>query len=164
MRSIFVALVFVAACTDRPTSTGTTCPDPDPITGTTTLTWDNFGHDFMFKYCTNCHASDIPHSQRNGAPIYHDFDTLLGVLEVPDHIDQQTGWGPNAKNNFMPGAGTNGRCPSTKGGPLDEPCPEPTGEERTNLAQWIACERLRPHDFTADAGVDATVDAGVDAN
>ena len=39
---------------------------------------------------------------RNGAPLYHDFDTLLGVLEVPDHIDEQAGWGPKAHNNFMP--------------------------------------------------------------
>jgi hypothetical protein len=99
----------------------------------------------MTKYCTNCHSSDLTHSERNGAPIYHDFDTLLGVLEVPDHIDEQTGWGPNAHNNFMPGEGTGGRCPSVKGGQLDEACPEPTAEERTNLAQWIACERLRDH-------------------
>lgn len=157
MRTIILAaalagLFGLAGCGDKPTSTGTTCADPDPLTGTTTLTWDNFGHDFMFKYCTNCHSSDLTHSMRNGAPIYHDFDTLLGVLEVPDHIDQQTGWGPKAHNNFMPGDGTNGRCPSAKGGPLDEDCPEPSGEERTNLAIWIACERDRPHDFV-DAGV-----------
>ena len=40
------------------------------------------------------------------------------------------------------------------GGSLDKDCTQPTGEERTELAQWIACERLRPHDFI-DAGVDA---------
>jgi hypothetical protein len=148
-----VILIALAACSGgSPTPTGTTCADPDPVTGTTTLTWDNFGHDFMFKYCTNCHSSDLPNSKRNGAPIYHDFDTLLGVLEVPDHIDEQTGWGPKAQNDFMPGGGTNNRCPSVPGGSLDENCPEPTGTERTNLSQWIACERLRPHDF-ADAGV-----------
>jgi hypothetical protein len=144
MRTL-VFLVLLAGCTEKPTPTGTTCADPDPITGTTTLTYDNFGQAFMTHYCTNCHSSDLTHSQRNGAPIYHDFDTLLGVLEVPDHIDEQTGWGPNAHNNFLPGDGTSGRCPSVKGGPLDEDCPEPTSEERTNLAQWIACERLRDH-------------------
>lgn len=149
---VVIMLLFVTACGARPTPTGTTCADPDPINGTTTLTWDNFGHDFMFKYCTNCHRSDLPHSQRNGAPIYHDFDTVIGVVEVPDHIDQQAGWGPNAQNNFMPGGGTGGRCPSTAGGPLDEDCPEPTGQERTQLAQWIACERLRQHS-EVDAGV-----------
>lgn len=144
MRTLLL-LCLIAGCTDKPTPTGTTCADPDPVTGTTTLTYDNFGQKFMTDYCINCHSSDLTHSQRNGAPIYHDFDTLLGVLEVVDHIDEQTGFGPNAHNTFMPGDGTGGRCPSVKGGALDEACPEPTAEERTNLAQWLACERLRPH-------------------
>lgn len=168
--ALFVGTTACVGCTSQavPTPTGTTCPDPDPITGTTKLTWDNFGKAFMYKYCVNCHDSALPISKRNGAPLYHDFDTLLGVLEVAtgpvNHIDEQAGWGPKAHNNFMPGAGTNGRCPSQLGGPLDEACPEPTGEERTELAQWLACEELRPHNFT-DAGVDApapdaTPDAG----
>jgi hypothetical protein len=159
MRWIFLLCwTAVVGCTGAvPTPTGTTCSDPDPITGTTTLTWSNFGHDFMFKYCTNCHSSTLTDpSQRNGAPTFHDFDTLLGVHEVPDHIDEQAGWGPKAHNNFMPGAGTGGRCPSQLGGPLDEACPEPTGDERTNLAQWIACEKKRNDlTLTPDAGVDA---------
>jgi hypothetical protein len=122
------------------------------------LTWDNFGRQFMASYCTSCHSSLLLHpSERHGAPTYHDFDTLFGVMEVavsrPDHIDEQSGWGPNAHNNFMPGEGTGGRCPSIPGGPLDEDCPLPTGEERVELAQWIACEKDRPHDFV-DAGVD----------
>ncbi|CAN5571916.1 hypothetical protein BH11MYX1_BH11MYX1_33350 [soil metagenome] len=153
MRTLVLALLL-AGCSSGPgpSPTGTTCADPDPITGTTTLTYDNFGKPFMDAYCINCHSSDLPHSQRNGAPIYHDFDTLLGVLEVPDHIDEQTGHGPKAQNNFMPGDGTGGRCPSVKGGTLDEACPEPTAQERTNLAVWIACERERTHNFI-DGGV-----------
>jgi hypothetical protein len=154
MRASWIIIVL-AGCSAmaKPTPTGTTCADPDPITGTTTLTYDNYGRDFMTRYCINCHDSQLGLSQRNGAPLFHDFDTLLGVLEVPDHIDQQAGWGPMAKNVLMPGAGTDGRCPSALGGPLNEDCPMPTGEERTNLSQWIACERLRPHNFS-DAGVD----------
>ena len=140
-----VLLLFLAGCPAVPTPTGTTCDDPDPLTGTSTLTWDNFGHDFMFAYCTNCHSSTLPHSMRNGAPIYHDFDTLIGSVAVHDHIDEQTGYGPNAHNDFMPGAGTNNRCPSVAGGALDENCPTPTAEERTKLAQWMACEAKRPH-------------------
>jgi hypothetical protein len=147
---LVIVLLLVAGCPSSPTPTGTKCPDPDPMT----LTWDNFGQPFMTKYCIWCHDSHLPLSKRNGAPLYHDFDTLLGVLEVPDHIDEQAGWGPNAKNSFMPGA----RCPSVAGGPLDKDCEQPTGEERTNLAMWIACERNRPHTFSADAGVDAPGD------
>lgn len=151
MSRIMILFALAACSSASPAPTGTECADPDPITGTTTLTWDNFGHDFMFHYCTNCHSSTLPNSKRNGAPIYHDFDTLLGVLEVADHVDEQTGWGPKAQNNFMPGGGTNGRCPSMPGGSLDEDCPEPTGQERTNLAQWLACERLRSHDGSGSA-------------
>lgn len=139
-------LVLAAACSDKPTPTGTVCPSPDPQT----LTYDNFGRDFMEHYCTWCHDSSLPRSQRNGAPLYHDFDSLLGVLEVVDHIDEQAGVGPNASNHFMPPD----RCPSTKGGSLDTSCPKPTDDERRNLAMWLACEQDRPHNFT-DAGVDA---------
>ena len=149
---------FVAACTTaHPTPTGTTCADPDPVTGTTTLTWDNFGRDFMTRYCTSCHGQCL-HTlgQRNGASLYHDFDYLEGVMRIAkgttDHIDEQAGWGPKAQNSFMPGGGTGGRCPSVPGGSLDEDCPQPTAEERTNLSQWLACEIERPHP-PSDAGV-----------
>ena len=164
MRGIIAIGCALAACAQPvPTPTGTTCPDPDPITGTSTLTWDNFGHDFMATYCVNCHSSALEGPGkvrlRNGAPVFHDFDTLLGVMEIiiadPNHIDEQAGWGPRAHNNFMPGAGTGGRCPSILGGSLDEDCPEIDGTTRTQLAQWVACERLRPHDFN-DAGVDGS--------
>jgi hypothetical protein len=137
MRYLFAITLFVAACSDNPTPTGAVCPSPDPMT----LTYDNFGRDFMDRYCTWCHDSSLTHSMRNGAPLYHDFDTLIGVLEVSNHVDEEAGSGPNASNHFMPGA----RCPSTKGGALDRDCPQPTEEERKNLAIWLACEKDRPH-------------------
>lgn len=133
-------LIFatIAACSSgTPTPTGTVCPDPDPMT----LTYDNFGQTFMTRYCNQCHNSTLPRSKRNGAPLFHDFDSLIGVLEIPDHIDEQAGWGPKAKNDFMPPP----QCPSVPGGALDKDCDQPTGEERTNLSLWIACERGRPH-------------------
>lgn len=139
MRMSFVIL-FAAACTGgTPTSTGTVCPDPDPMT----LTYDNFGKPFMEKYCLWCHDSSLKRAFRNGAPLYHDFDTLQGILQTPDHIDQQTGIGPKASNDFMPPD----RCPSTPGGALSVDCQKPTDEERRQLAEWIACERNRPHTF-----------------
>lgn len=147
MRYLFIVFL-IAACgpAATPTPTGATCPDPDP----NTLTYDNFGKPFMQRYCTWCHDSSLPRSERNGAPLYHDFDSLLGVLEVVDHIDEQAGFGPDAMNELMPPS----RCPSTPGGGLDTSCMKPTAEERTNLAVWLACERNRPHNFI-DAGVDA---------
>jgi cytochrome c5 len=164
MRIVFAVSFVATACTNSasPTPTGTECPSPDPMvfgytaesTPGCTGTADqcNFGKTFMDRYCINCHDSSLPLSKRNGAPLFHDFDTLIGVIEVPDHIDEQTGIGPKAANHFMPGDGTGGRCPSELGGSLDENCPEPTDEERTNLAQWIACERNRTH-VLPDAGV-----------
>jgi cytochrome c5 len=135
---LFVLSVMLAACTNSappPAPTHAACPDPDP----NTLTWDSFGQKFMADYCTMCHASSLPHAQRNGAPLYHDFDTLRGVLQVADHVDQYAGSGPAAHNTAMPP----GRCPTTPGGSLDRDCPEPTDAERTNLSIWIACG-LRP--------------------
>ena len=150
----FILFIFMLGCgSAHPTPTGTTCADPDPVTGTTTLTYDNFGKQFMDRYCVNCHSHCLKIAQRNGAPLFHDFDYLEGVMEVPDHIDEQAGAGPKAMNDFMPGDGTGGRCPSEAGGPLNIDCPQPTAEERKNLSQWVACERMRHHDFSTDAGV-----------
>jgi len=161
MRSLVLLLV---ACSNTavPTLTGTECPSPDPLTFgytaastpgcTGTAEQCNFGKTFMDTYCIACHDSHLKFSMRNGAPLYHDFDTLIGVLEVPDHIDEQTGIGPKAENHFMPGDGTGGRCPSTPGGSLDIDCVQPSDQERRDLAMWVACERNRTHDLS-DAGV-----------
>lgn len=146
--ALFGALV---ACSDKPTSTGTPCPDPDPNDLAYTSADDptctggdcNFGKTFMDAYCISCHDSALSRPERHGAPLYHDFDTLLGVMKVPVHIDQQAGIGPNAANHFMPPDD----CPSTPGGALDIKCPQPTDEEREKLAKWIACEVDRPHSF-----------------
>ena len=140
MRFVLLGLL-VAGCTNAavPTPTQAKCPDPDPGT----LTWDGFGQKFMADFCTGCHDSQLNHAQRNGAPLYHDYDTLLGVMEIPDHIDQYAGSGPGAHNTLMPPS----RCPSTPGGSLDRACPEPTDQQRTDLSVWLACERNRPHTF-----------------
>jgi hypothetical protein len=152
MRKLIAAL-WIGACGPQPTPTGAVCPSPDPMTlgytaadtpgCTGTADECNFGKTFMDHYCINCHNSMLTRSQRHGAPLYHDFDTLLGVLEVAGHIDQQAGFGPNAQNTFMPGD----RCPSVPGGPIDENCSQPTAHEREQLAVWLACERDREHMF-----------------
>lgn len=137
--------LVLAACTSSavPTATGATCPDP----ANPRYTWGNFGSNFFCHYCTNCHRSDLTRSRRNGATVDHNFDYLFGVIEAASHVDQQTAFGPKAHNAFMPGDGTGGRCPSVAGGMLDEPCPEPTDEERTALGEFVACELARPGDW-----------------
>jgi hypothetical protein len=142
-----ILIIALAACGDHPTPTGAVCPDPDPGEPT----YEDFGKPFMEKYCTWCHDSSLDRPDRNGAPLFHDFDNLLGILNVQGHVDQEAGIGPNASNYFMPPDD----CPSTIGGKLDRKCPQPTDEERRNLAIWLACEIDRPHNFRPDAGVDA---------
>jgi uncharacterized membrane protein len=96
--------------------TETTCPE------ISTLTYGTFGQQFMEAYCIGCHSSQLKGAARNGAPEYHDFDTLPGIRSVSDHIDQTTAVGPAASNLVMPPGGT-----------------KPTEEERRRLGEWIAC-------------------------
>ncbi len=89
----------------------------------TTLTYTNFAKPFMEKYCTSCHDSDLMGAARQGAPTFHDFDTLSGIKSVSEHIDQTTAAGPASVNEGMPQEG-----------------PIPTEAERFQLGEWIACD------------------------
>lgn len=96
--------------------TGATCPEGS------TLTYEGFGRPFMEAYCTRCHDSALVGAARNGAPNFHDFDTLNGIRAVADHIDETTAAGPSATNQSMP---PDGSIPSL--------------EERWQLGEWLAC-------------------------
>lgn len=96
--------------------TGAVCPPAS------TLTYDTFGRTFMETYCTECHDSRLTGEDRQGAPSFHDFETVEGVRNVADHVDRMTGSGPSATNTQMP--------------PED---PKPTLAERQMLSEWIAC-------------------------
>jgi hypothetical protein len=116
-RLVFVFLL--AACGEESVfgpPTESVCPQ------TSTLTYQNFGKNFMTKYCTRCHSSELMGADRQGAPSFHDFDTLFGVKAVYDHIDETTAAGPAATNTGMP--------PDS---------PAPSLEERKQLGEWIAC-------------------------
>ncbi len=128
--AVLVALMGLAACGEDPpvcgaeaehehagTPTGATCNG-------STLTYDNFGRQFMESYCTGCHSSDKKGEEaRHCAPDDHNFDTLDLVVLNRDHIDETAAVGPNATNDAMPPSGA-----------------RPTDEERRNLAIWLACE------------------------
>jgi len=107
------------------------CGDEEEIFGpptesvcppTSTLTYNNFGKAFMTTYCTRCHSSELEGPDRQGAPSFHDFDTLYGIKAVSNHIDETTAAGPAAINKGMP-----------------DGVPKPTDAERYQLGEWIAC-------------------------
>ena len=113
-----------ASCQDHEheeegTPTGAMC-------GGSTLTYENFGRQFMETYCTGCHSSAVEGEARNCAPDDHNFDTLDGILFVRDHIDEHAGAGPDAVNDAMPPSGA-----------------RPTEAERRDLSTWLACEEER---------------------
>lgn len=111
----------VDAAVDEPgevgTPSGATCPTDN------TLTYDNFGKQFVEDYCVRCHSSELAGEKRNGAPKFHDFDTLEGIINVIDHMDEKAASGPDATNTVMPPDGA-----------------KPTSAEREDLGQWLACE------------------------
>ena len=96
--------------------TEASCPD------NSVLTYENFGKQFMERYCTRCHAVALTGAQRHGAPSFHDFDTIFGVRAVADHVDETTASGPAATNTSMP--------PDS---------PKPADNERRALGEWLAC-------------------------
>lgn len=86
------------------------------------LRYDDFGVSFMASYCTRCHASTLTGPARQGAPTFHDFDTVRGIRVVADHIDETAAAGPAAINESMPPDGA-----------------KPSEDERRQLGEWLAC-------------------------
>lgn len=115
-------LIALAACGDSRAPTGAVCPPGS------TLTYDEFAAPFFEQHCTQCHHSDLRGADRHGAPLFHDFDTLTGILQVHGHIDEMAAAGPNAVNTLMPPDS----CP-------DGACDKPTEAERYLLGEWLAC-------------------------
>ncbi len=99
-------------------------PTEAPCPPTSTITYENFGKAFMEDFCTSCHSSTKTGADRNGATLDHDFDTLVGIRAVANHIDQAAGIGPASANRNMPPA---------------EETSQPADGDREKLAEWIAC-------------------------
>jgi uncharacterized membrane protein len=97
-------------------SSGSKCTD-------TSLTYDNFGAEFLESYCTRCHGSSLSGTQRGGAPQSVNFDSLASAKKIgPFTIDKKA-------------------VVAGEDGPVMPPpdAPKPSTEERDQLGIWLAC-------------------------
>ncbi len=121
--AVLVVALTLAACGGHSHDDNIGPPSGALCATGSTLTYANFGQSFMTTYCVSCHDSAKSGAARNGAPLYHDFDTLSGIKVVSGHVDQYAGAGPSSVNEIMPeGDG-----------------PFPSLAERQMLGEWIAC-------------------------
>ena len=106
--SSILASALLAGCGSGPgDSTGSTCPTPQ------TLTYANFGQEFMQNHCLACHSASGPESPK--------LDTIAQIRKASSDIDRSAAAGPSAVNTFMP-----------DGSSVDE-------AERRKLGEWLAC-------------------------
>lgn len=103
-KTLFTLALLALGCGSS--GSGATCP-----TGST-LTYDNFGHAFLDRYCTSCHGGGTPPG----------LSTLALVRTSATLVDEQAAAGASATNTTMP--------PSA---------PTPTQAERQQLGEWLAC-------------------------
>jgi hypothetical protein len=113
--ALFFPLLVLAACSGN-TDTIDDWACPSTPEGGTPLTYEDFGGHFMAEWCEPCHASTAPN--RNGAPDNVVFDTHDQVIQWKARI-------------FARAAGNNDSMPLGPHGPSQE--------ERTELADWLAC-------------------------
>jgi len=82
------------------------------------LTYDNFGEGIIDQYCAGCHSTNIPTSQRNGAPPTVNLDHYAGIIEWVDLIEAEAA--TVDEPTMPPGGGT-------------------TAAERALIAEWLTC-------------------------
>jgi hypothetical protein len=104
-------LIGLGGCGPARTLESYPCPD-----GGTSLTYSNFGKNFLDRYCQTCHASDAP--DRKGAPSAYSFGDPESVQRHRVRIFERSA----AENDTMPP------------GPDDPPL-----ALRLELAEWLAC-------------------------
>lgn len=108
LASILVAALGLAACGSGPgNSTGSTCPTAS------TLTYANFGQNFMQTHCLSCHSASGPESPK--------LDTVQQIRAASSDIDKSAAAGPNGVNTYMPESGS------------------VTDDDRRKLGEWLAC-------------------------
>jgi hypothetical protein len=87
--------------------TGSTCPTQS------TLSYSNFGQQFIQTNCLTCHGAAGPQTPT--------LSTVEQIRANSDAIDRAAAAGPDATNTFMPDEGS------------------VATEERRKLGEWLAC-------------------------
>lgn len=125
LASLLLPVALCACGPETPSTgpTGSTCPPGSTLRytggGNGTTEPASFGSTFLATYCLNCHGP-IP---SGGAPPHASLDTLAGVVEHLQLIDEKAAAGPARVNTNMPPFGFTA----------------PSVAERTQLGAWIAC-------------------------
>ena len=117
MRSLFIALLMTAACSEG-APTGAVCPPTNPPT------YAAFGQPFFATYCTSCHSANA--TNRHGAPRSQNYDTEADVVLHAAEIDEVAAKGPGGTNTSMP----------KLGGTVTK---LPSDAEREMLGVFLAC-------------------------
>lgn len=90
------------------------CPASD--SGSSAITYDNFGKDFFNTWCQSCHGASV--TDRNGAPDDVFFDSRDDIWQQRVQVFEQS-------------ADSNESMPIGPHGPSDA--------DRKKLADWLAC-------------------------
>lgn len=88
-----------------------------PCPENNTLTYENFGKGFFLTWCNGCHSSTLKASERAGAPVGIDFDSLEGIRKHTLRIFARSG----DANATMP------------------PVSVPDEKTRKLLGDWLTC-------------------------
>lgn len=111
-------------------SAGETTMGADPCEDSV-LTWENFGEPFMLSWCTGCHHSQLPTTERACAPCNANFDTHAGTSErAPVIALRVLDWQS---------------APDVKPMPPAAIVPE---EELALLREWLECGAIGPESGT----------------
>jgi uncharacterized membrane protein len=93
------------------------CGTPEPLPECppqgTALTWESFGKAFFEANCTSCHGGESPTGGLS-------FERHDGVKAAATAVHEQAGGANDSMPPFWASA-------------------KPTAEERTRLAEWLAC-------------------------
>jgi uncharacterized membrane protein len=119
VRAFYICLAIglffsMIACKGQENLEDHACPATD--SGSSAITYDNFGKDFFDTYCQSCHGASV--TDRNGAPDDVFFDTRDDIWEQREQV-------------FAQSADSNSSMPIGPHGPTDA--------ERQKLADWLAC-------------------------